>query len=139
MAVNLLRLLEDLKVDEGLRLYPYPDTADPPKTTIGFGRNLTDMGISTEEAISMLKNDMTSIVHELQPRLLDMNLSESVERALCNMAYNMGVPRLKKFKKMWAALVDHHYATAADEALDSKWARQVGARAKRIADMIREG
>lgn len=139
MAANLSILLEDLQRDEGLSLYPYMDTADPPKITIGFGRNLTDNGISQEEANTMLKSDMMGVVDEMRVRFMGMELSEGVERALLNMAYNMGVPRLKKFKKMWAALYDGHYATAAEEALNSRWKDQVGARAQRVAALIREG
>ena len=60
-------------------------------------------------------------------------------RGLCNMAYNLGVPRLLGFERMWAALAAGDYERAADEALDSKWARQVGARAARVAALIREG
>ena len=139
VAANLSILLEDLQRDEGLSLYPYMDTADPPKITIGFGRNLTDNGISTEEANQLLKNDMMGVVDEMRVRFMGMDLSEGVERALLNMAFNMGVPSLMKFKKMWLALYDGHYATAAEEALDSRWKDQVGARAQRVAALIREG
>jgi lysozyme len=137
VAANLSILLEDLQRDEGLSLYPYTDTVG--KVTIGFGRNLTDNGISQEEANTMLKSDMMGVVDEMRVRFMGMELSEGVERGLLNMAFNMGVPRLKKFKKMWVALHDGHYATAAEEALDSRWAKQVGARAQRVAALIREG
>jgi lysozyme len=137
VAANLSILLEDLQRDEGLSLYPYTDTVG--KVTIGFGRNLTDNGISTEEASQLLKNDMMNVVDEMRVRFMGMELSEGVERALLNMAFNMGVPRLKKFKKTWAALYGGHYATAAEEALDSRWGKQVGARAQRVAALIREG
>ena len=55
------------------------------------------------------------------------------------MCFNLGLPRLLKFKKMIIALEQGYYDQAADEALDSQWARQVGDRAQRIATAFREG
>ena len=136
---NLSLLLEDLKRDEGCSLYPYFDTADPPKTTIGFGRNLSDNGISQEEANTMLKSDMMTIVDEMRIKFMGMDLGEGVERGILNMTFNMGYPRTAKFTDMWAALKRRDFDLAAKEALDSKWSRQVGARAQRIAALIRLG
>jgi lysozyme len=55
------------------------------------------------------------------------------------MAFNLGLGRLRKFRKCLAALEAGDYDEAAAEALNSAWAAQVGARAQRIAAMIREG
>ena len=138
-AANLSLLLEDLKRDEGCSLYPYLDTAEPPKITIGFGRNLTDNGISQEEANTMLKTDMMTTVDEMRIKFMGMDLGEGVERGILNMTFNMGYPRTAKFTDMWAALKRRDFDLAAKEALDSKWSRQVGARAHRIAALIRLG
>ena len=51
------KLLSDLVRDEGLRLRPYADTVG--KTTIGVGRNLTDVGISHDEALALLEKGAT--------------------------------------------------------------------------------
>jgi lysozyme len=56
-----------------------------------------------------------------------------------DMAFNVGVPRLTGFKKMWAALHCGDYAEAAKEMMDSKWARQVGRRAERLSSMMETG
>ena len=61
------------------------------------------------------------------------------QRRLLDMAFNMGVPRLKKFKKMWAAVYDNDFATAAKEMLDSRWARQVKGRSTRLAHAMATG
>ena len=53
------------------------------------------------------------------------------------MAFNLGWPRLSRFKNMIEALKAGDYGRAADEALDSKWADQVGTRAERIATVYR--
>ena len=55
------------------------------------------------------------------------------------MAFNMGVPRLCKFKKMWAAVYDDDYSTAAKEMLDSRWATQVKGRATKLANAMHNG
>ena len=138
-AANLSLLLEDLQRDEGCSLYPYLDTAKPPKTTIGFGRNLTDNGISQEEANTMLKTDMMMTVDEMRIKFMGMDLGEGVERGILNMTFNMGKPRTAKFTDMWASLERRDFNLAAESALDSKWSRQVGARAQRIAALIRLG
>jgi len=56
-----------------------------------------------------------------------------------DMAFNMGVPRLCKFKKMWAAIYAGDYNTAAIEMLDSRWATQVGTRAIKLSKAMEEG
>ena len=63
----------------------------------------------------------------------------SVKRqaALTSLAYNLGGPRLSQFVKLKAALQKQDFTTAAQEALQSKWAGQVGARAQEIAALIK--
>lgn len=129
-------LIEDLKRDEGFRSHPYKDTVD--KWTIGYGRNLDDVGISRAEAEYLLNHDVGIAYEETRadyPWIKEAPLD--VQRGLYNMAFNMGRNRLSGFKKMLAALEDGNYGKAADEALDSKWATQVGARATRIANLFR--
>ena len=130
------RLLADLKRDEGRRLKPYRDSVG--KLTIGWGRNLDDVGISEAEAEAMLEADIAVAEHELD-RVLPWwrELPEPAQRALANMAFNLGMPRLLGFRRMLAALGARDFETAAAESLDSKWARQVGDRAQRIAALYR--
>ena len=126
---------EDLKRDEGLRLKPYLCTAG--RTSIGYGRNLSDVGISECEAETMLTNDIHDVVTDLNMFIpWWINLSESRKRAIINMAFNLGIYRLMKFKNMLKALRNGDYDIAANEALDSKWANQVGSRSHRIAKLI---
>lgn len=136
MMLKLPVLIADLKLDEGLRLKPYHDSEGV--LTIGYGRNLDDVGISQDEAESMLAADAAAAEAELD-RVLPWwrELPEPAQRGLANMAFNLGLPRLSRFKKMIAALRRRDFNAAADEALDSKWAGQVGDRAVRIADMYR--
>ena len=125
-------LVERLLADEGLRLKPYKDTVG--KLTIGVGRNLDDRGITEVEAKYLLVNDIKVAEKELTTHApWWWNLDKPRQEALLNMCFNLGWSRLAKFEKMLAALKAHDYDAAAIEALDSKWATQVGDRAKRIA------
>lgn len=130
-------LRQELIRDEGLKLKPYHCTAG--KLTIGVGRNIEDRGISKATAMQMLDEDFGIIETELDRAIpWWRTLSEARQRALINMAF-MGVPRLLGFRNMLAAMRAGAFERAADEALDSKWATQVGARSERVAKLIREG
>ncbi len=123
---------------EGLRLKPYQDSAG--KLTIGAGRCLDTRGISEEEAMHLLANDIVSTYRELGERVALFNHLDDVRQlALVSMAFNLGVDGLLGFKNLLAALLLKHYDLAAEAALDSKWARQVGHRAVETAEMLRTG
>ena len=129
-------LLANLKRDEGLRLKPYKDSVG--KLTIGYGRNLDDMGITEDEAAVLLDHDIERAVTELDRALpWWREMPPSWQRGLVNMRFNLGLTRLRTFKKMLAALQAGDRERAADEALDSVWAGQVGERATRIAALYR--
>jgi len=124
--------------DEGVRLRPYVDAAG--KLTIGVGRNLSDCGITDDEALFLLDNDIRAVSSDLDRHAPWWRaLSEGRQRALLNMTFNMGWPRISAFTAMLAALRSGDHALASEEALDSAWARQVGARAARVAALIRRG
>jgi lysozyme len=66
-------------------------------------------------------------------------MSEVRQRALADLVFNMGMSRLHGFVKTLDALQRRDYETAAEELLDSNYAKQVGARSVRVAEMIRTG
>jgi lysozyme len=130
-------LILELKRDEGLRLKPYKDTVG--KLTIGVGRNLDDVGISEDEAMLMLENDLIIAFKEAQRVVPDfLKKPQQVQRALVNMIFNMGTTRFLGFAKMLDAIDKDDFKLAAQEALDSKWASQVGPRAIRIARLFED-
>ncbi len=136
--MNFAELKSNLMRDEELRCYVYKDTVD--KLTIGYGHNIEDRGISESIAEAMLAEDMVVALDDLDrafPWWRD--LPEPVARALANMSFNLGLPRLKRFKKMLNALLLEEFETAAAEALNSRWADQVGGRATRIAELYLQG
>jgi lysozyme len=135
--IDMIKLNEGAVMENGKHM-PYKDIVG--KTTIAYGRNLTDNGLSEQEAESLLWNDVERVIAELTLTLsFFADLSENRRNALIDMCFNLGLTKFMKFQKMLTALELKDYEKAAEEALDSKWASQVGSRAKRDAQMILEG
>lgn len=130
-------LISSVKRHEGLRLKVYKCTAG--KNTIGYGRNLDDVGISADEAEYMLKHDLENAEIDAQRFPIYEKLNQVRKDVLIEMVFNLGYSRLSGFKKMFAALERKDYDGAANEMLDSKWARDVGERAKTLAYFMRIG
>jgi lysozyme len=136
--VNLQRLWEQLIQHEGLRLKPYRCSAG--KLTIGVGRNIDDVGITEEEAMVLLGNDISRVIAELDQNIPAFyGLNEIRKRVLVDMGFNLGINRLIKFRRMLAALEASDWNQAAVEMMDSRWARQVGKRAERLKLMMETG
>ena len=151
--------IEELIKHEGLKLQVYKDTLGI--DTIGIGRNLEDRGITKEElealdiptidhvyeygiteadAVYLATNDVQIVEEELVRAHPCVDRLDSVRQLiLMDMAFNMGVPRLCKFKKMWNAVHEEDFPTAAKEMLDSRWARQVKGRATKLANAMHNG
>lgn len=132
------KLEDQLIKHEGYRQFPYHDTVG--KLTIAIGRNLDDVGISSEEAKYLLKNDIQKCIKQLNDGFYwfsDLGLVR--QDALINMCFNLGFTRLNGFRNMLLAFAEGDYDEAAKQALDSKWATQVGKRSQDIAYMIKEG
>jgi len=127
-----------IRLHEGKKLLPYRDTVG--KITIGYGRNLSDVGITADEAEMMLENDIYWVVPLLRKAIPSFDLlNEPRQAALIDMAFNLGEPRFMGFKKMIAAINAFDFATAAKEMMDSMWSKQVGQRAKTLAAIIETG
>jgi len=137
MDRQLLR--SQLERHEGLRLKPYLDTATPPRLTIGYGRNLDDVGITREEADYLLATDIERVERELDTIDEYVALDRIRQTVIANMTFNLGFHGLMQFKRMWAAISRKDYAAAAHEMLNSRWSRQVGARSVELAEIMRTG
>ncbi|MCP5003036.1 MAG: lysozyme [Planctomycetes bacterium] len=122
---------------EGLRLKPYKCTAG--KITIGYGRNLDDNGISAQEAEAMFARDLTETYADLSQFEWFKDLDEAREAVMVDMCYNLGIVRLKKFEKTLLFVEKGLYHAAADEMLDSRWAKQVKGRAITLSKMMDTG
>lgn len=129
-----------LREDEDVRLKPYHDTAQPPRLTIGWGRNLTDRGITMDEAERFLDYDVTTGIAELLHRWTWFaGLGVMRQAALVDLHYNIGLPGLAGFKHFIDAMEHGDYARAADELINSDAARKAKERYARLAAMIRTG
>jgi lysozyme len=134
--MNLQAIESSLKLHEGLRLKPYKCTAN--KLTIGYGRNIEDNGITKEEAEHLLQNDIFTCVEELNRAWPSWNMHpDDVQDVLVELVFNLGMPTLLKFQKTRALIDAGRYRVAADELLDSRWARQVGKRSQTLAEKLR--
>ena len=131
-------LKDQLVRDEELRLKPYTDSVG--KLTIGVGRNLTDKGISVQEAQGLLANDIADATADLQAKLpWTATLDDVRKGALLNMTFNMGIGGLLEFHDFLARMQRGDFSGAAGAMLDSLWARQVGPRATRLSMQIQTG
>lgn len=135
--MNRELLRSQLERHEDKRLKPYRDTVG--KLTIAIGRNLDDVGIYPDEAELMFKNDADRVERELNTVSEYRSLNSVRQVVIANMCFNLGFYGLLNFKRMWAAIGRQDYERAAAEMLDSKWAHQVGYRAKELAEIMRNG
>jgi lysozyme len=118
--MNIELLKDSVKHYEGLKLKPYVCPAK--KLTIGYGRNLQDNGISKNEAELLLENDLFNIKLLLEDKIKFFHLLDDVrQNVLIEMAYNMGVTGLLKFKNTLNYLKNKDYEKASIEMLDSQW------------------
>jgi lysozyme len=132
------RLIDQLRIHEGVEKTVYNDSEGIP--TIGVGRNLRDRGLSDDEIDYLLSNDIDIVVDELDKVMpWWKDLDEVRQRVLCDLVFNLGMPRFSGFKKSISHMKQQMWDQAADELLDSKWARQVGRRAETLSEMMRTG
>jgi lysozyme len=159
MKYDRANLIDKLIAHEGMVLTVYQDTLGI--DTIGIGRNLEDRGISQEEldhmdiphidlvyehgitesdARYLAENDVQIVERELLAAHPCVDRLDAVRQLiLVDMAYNMGVPRLCKFVKMWHAIHNEKFDDAAKEMLDSRWANQVKSRSTKLANAMHNG
>jgi lysozyme len=119
-------------------LRPYTDTVG--KLTIGYGRNLSDNGITRAEALLLLDHDIDDAMQDLMARYPWTATLDPVRFAvLVEMSFNLGIARLSGFKNTLRAVERGDYDKAADGMLASKWASQVKGRAVTMARQMRSG
>lgn len=138
MRFNEKKLRNQLRFHEGVKNTVYKDHLGI--ETIGVGRNLVDRGISDEEINFLLDNDIAIVTEELDRNLPFWSDMDDVrQRCMVDLVFNMGISRFLGFQKTINFLKAQDWENAAAELLDSRYARQVGARADRIAEMLRTG
>lgn len=132
------RLKELLIKHEGIRLRPYRCSAG--KLTIGIGRNLDDVGISLDEANYLLEADIQKTIEQVSKKYAWFSNLDPVRKdVIINMVFNLGISGFSKFHNLIAHLSLQQYLLASIEMIESKWADQVGSRAKELAHMMKTG
>jgi len=133
------RLKEMLIENEGLKVHPYKCTAG--KLTIGIGRNIESNGITVEEALFLLDNDINRVMDELYSIFGISDFKQmpgNVQIVLCDMCFNLGVNRFLDFKKMIEAVKKHDWKEMVIQMQDSNWYHQVGDRSKKLVKIIKQ-
>ena len=144
--MDIEKLREQLEIDEGVVHEIYLDHLGYP--TFGIGHLVTDddpeygadVGTKVDETrcIEAFNEDVETVIadcHILYPDFDD--LPEEVQQIVANMMFNMGRPRLSKFKGMKRGVDAKDWNAAADEMVDSAWYRQVTNRANRLVERMR--
>ena len=122
---------------EGLNVFPYQCPTG--HMTIGYGHNLEN-GISKEVAEFILRQDLQAAQQAVSRRFEWFKKLDAVRQfVLVDMCFNMGIANLYTFKKFLAALSRSDFHAAANEMLNSRWAGQVGRRARELAEMMQTG
>ena len=136
------RRLEDSIIlhEGGPALKPELDPAGDGSQVIGYGRNLQRKGITRVEAYYLLSCDIAELAHAVPAIVSDFwALNDARQNVLLELAYVVGLTGLAGFHNMLSALAIHEYEIAANEILNSKFARQVGQRAITLAHQMRTG
>jgi lysozyme len=134
--IDKKKLTLQLIQEEDIKLLPYNDVYG--NLTIGIGRNLTEVGITEDEAYYLCNNDIDSHYKDLQKRLPYFNsLPENVQYVLTDMCFNLGIGNLLTFHKTLNLIKAGEYKLAADEMLKSLWSKQVGQRAINLSNMLK--
>lgn len=130
-----MSVIQSIIKHEGFRAKPYPDPIHGWQVPT-FGHGLTY--ITADESRRLVENRVAKIMHQLDLRLpFYRTLPNVAQDVLIEMAYQMGVRRLMKFKNTLGALKQAQYRTAAAEMLDSQWATQTPKRAKSLSNRIK--
>ena len=145
--MNLDKLREELAEDEGCKYEIYLDHLGLP--TFGIGHLITkndpeygkDVGTVIEQSRvqSAFNLDITVTIEDCHRLYKDFDdLPEEAQLIIANMMFNLGYPRLSKFKGMKAGVDARSWSSAADEMVDSRWYTQVPNRARRLVDRMRQ-
>lgn len=140
------RLREELKIDEGCKYEIYLDHLGLP--TFGIGHLVTERDPEYQKEVGtvvdeirvneVFEQDIGVTIDECKILFVDWsNLPEEVKLITANMMFNMGRPRLSKFKKMIQAIKDEDWVEAGNQMKDSRWYKQVTNRADRLISRMR--
>jgi lysozyme len=127
----------ELRVDEGCKCYPYTDSRG--FLSIGIGRNLTGVGLRSDEIDYLFGRDVGVCCATLDAKVpWWRGLPPAQQRVMINLTFNMGWEKFSQFPKFLAAMRAQSWMIAAAELADSLWYRQVGTRGPRMIGRLTE-
>ena len=144
--MNIEQLRKELEVDEGVKYEIYNDHLGYP--TFGIGHLVRDNDpengepvgthVSEDRVIEAFNKDVETVLNDCTILYGDFSdLPEEAQLIIANMMFNLGRPRLSKFKGMKSGVDSRDWNKAADEMVDSAWYRQVPNRAERLVERMR--
>jgi lysozyme len=144
--MDLEQLREQLEIDEGVKYEVYNDHLG--YATFGVGHLVLESDpehgaevgtpVSESRVVEAFEQDCENVLRDCHILYEDFDdLPEEAQQVIANMMFNMGRPRLSKFKGMKRGVDSRDWNAAADEMVDSAWYRQVTNRADRLVERIR--
>lgn len=144
--MNIEQLREQLEIDEGVKYEVYLDHLGYP--TFGIGHLVIESdpehgcevgtSVSADRVAEAFEQDVQTVLSDCTKLYPDFDdLPEEAQQIIANMMFNLGYPRLSKFKGMKAGVDSQNWNEAADQMVDSAWYRQVTNRAQRLVDRMR--
>ena len=144
--MNVEQLRDTLKVDEGCVNSIYLDHLNLP--TLGIGHLINEWDeeygkpvgtpVSEERVNELFDKDIEITIEECEQLFGNFQeLPEEVQQILANMMFNLGRPRLSKFRKLCKAVAERNWQECAAQMHDSKWRTQVPNRAERLISRMK--
>ena len=144
--MDIDRLRKQLEIDEGVKYEIYLDHLNYP--TFGIGHLVIDTdpehgqevgtAVSEDRVAEAFESDLEGVMSDCRILYPDIDdLPEETQQIIANMMFNLGRPRLSKFKGMKRGVDARDWNVAADEMVDSAWYRQVTKRAERLVARMR--
>ena len=144
--MDMVKLREELEADEGVKYEVYNDHLG--YATFGIGHLILDSDpeqgsqvgtpVSESRVAEAFESDIVQVLSDCETLYPDFeSLPEDAQRIIANMMFNMGRPRLSKFKGMKRGVDAQDWNAAADEMVDSNWYKQVTNRADRLVNRMR--
>ena len=144
--MDIEKLREEIEYDEGSVNEIYLDHLG--LATFGVGHLVRkedpeygwEVGtpVDADRCVEAFNTDIETVLSDCKLLYSDFeDLPEEAQRIIANMMFNMGRPRLSKFKGMKRGVDARDWNAAADEMVDSRWYRQVTKRADRLVERMR--
>ena len=144
--MNLVALQNEIANDEGIKYEIYRCSEGYP--TGGIGHLITEWDeeyygkpigtkIPHQQVDEWFAKDIETTIKDCKLLFSQFdNLPDDIQHVLANMCFQLGRPRLSKFKNMIAAVEDLDWYKMADEMEDSRWFKQTPNRAKRLIAIV---